>query len=117
MTTSTNRLAANREIIARVQASRGLTASERLVAGPAVADAREASRNGWTITYLDAYALAVVDPDGDTVTAQYSQASNGVVEAHVTIGGNTRQITRRNGVTLREQVQALIGWYPPVTDN
>ncbi|QDF19190.1 hypothetical protein KNU64_gp86 [Gordonia Phage Lollipop1437] len=110
---TTDRLTANRETIATVQATRGLTASERNVAGPAVADAREASRNGWTITYLDAYAMAVVDTDGDTVTAEYSRASNGVLEAHVTIGGNRRQIIRRNGVTLRQQVQSLIGWTAP----
>ncbi|AYD83284.1 hypothetical protein KNU14_gp92 [Gordonia phage Buggaboo] len=113
-----NRLAANRETIARVQASRGLTVSERLVAGPAVADAREASRNGWTITYLDPYALAVVDArDGFTVTAQYSRASNGVTFAETSHCGNTRQVGRRNGVTLREQLRTILAPITPASDN
>lgn len=110
---TTDRLTANREIIAAVQATRGLTASERTVAGPAVADAREASRNGWTIVDLTPYTMTLTDVDGDHVSASYSAASNGVLYAELSIGGNTRQITRRNGVTLREQVQSLIGWTAP----
>ncbi|WGH20874.1 hypothetical protein QLT00_gp91 [Gordonia phage Commandaria] len=104
-----NRLTHNRDAIARVQSAHGLTPSGRTVAGPAVADARIASRNGWTITMLTPYALAVADPEGFTVTAEYSSASNGVTFAQTSHHGNRCQIGRRNGVTLREAVRGIIG--------
>ncbi|AVD99831.1 hypothetical protein SEA_FLAPPER_88 [Gordonia phage Flapper] len=103
-----DRIAANLETIARVQADAGLTAKERNVAGPAVMDAREASRNGWTITHLSPYALAVVDADGDTLTAEYIRATNGVLTAHMTIGGRRRQIAHKRDYSLREQVRSII---------
>lgn len=106
--TSTDTRQNNRALIADVQASRDLAAGHRNVAGPAVADARIADRNGWTIDTLAPYALTATDADGDTLTVEYSRASNGVLSATFTIDGETRSIGIRNGVTLRERVRIIL---------
>lgn len=98
----------NYDMIADVQASRGLPVGHRNVAGPAVVDARTADRNGWSINQLSPYALTVTDTDGDTLTVEYSRGSNGVVSAVYAVDGDPRPITPRNGVTLRERVRIIL---------
>lgn len=95
-------------LIDRVQRTAGLLPGERAVAGPAVADARLALRHGLSVTRLSPYSLVVEDSDGDELTADYSTTSNSVLRASVRIGSTVRPITRRNGESLRDRVQAYL---------
>ncbi|QAY17434.1 hypothetical protein SEA_IDYN_86 [Gordonia phage IDyn] len=106
--TAEHRAAHNRLMINDVQVAHGLAVGARGVAGPAVVDARDAHRAGWLIIELTAYGLFAIDADGDSIRADYSPQSNGVTYAAVTIGGRYRQITPRNTITVREQVQNFL---------
>ncbi|AXQ61408.1 hypothetical protein SEA_MARIETTA_89 [Gordonia phage Marietta] len=96
--------AQNRNMIAAVQSTKGLSAGARLAAGPAVVDARIADRNGWIIVELSPYALTVRDVEGFELHAEYSTASNGVTRAWTRDGDRMSNFARSSHYTLRERV-------------